>query len=475
MKKSLMKKFALLMSVLMILTSMAVCVSAEEATINPADWSYWDGLSVDVSPFEGKDPKVDYNPEAGHTPIVIETAAQLAGLSKVVNESGQGGGQKGAYRNWPIYITKNIDLDTYQFTPIGWGYNTAAFGGCMEGRLNGEEGKAVTIKNLWISEGAKVYTPKGLEQIAAGAAKGESEAVNNAFIPTMRSGFLKNLNFENAKVGHPNCAGDVAIVVGYASKSTTEISGVTVKNSTVIAGFSANVGGVVANLKNENLSALTDVRAENVNIVVRVDEENGYGVEANIGGVVGKWNAAAPLTLENCYYSGKILQLDTWTTIEADMYAGGFIGYYEGSKDLTLKKCEYAGDLVYAGEDREASVSAFVGLYKPSGKIVIEDCRVNGTPDALIGTEDAVDVTITNSTAANDIAAVKGGAGHTVTGALTIDAPVEDPTEPPVDEPTEPPVDEPTEPPVDEPVEEVGFFQAIINAIIAFFNNLFGL
>ena len=90
--KSLMKKFALLMSVLMVLTSLAVCVSAEEATFNPADWSYWDGLSVDVSPFEGKDPKVDYNPEAGHTPIIIETAAQLAGLSKVVNESGQGGG-----------------------------------------------------------------------------------------------------------------------------------------------------------------------------------------------------------------------------------------------------------------------------------------------------------------------------------------------------------------------------------------------
>ena len=459
MKKSLIKKFALLMSVLMILTSMAVCASAEEATINPADWSYWDGLSVDVSPFEGKDPKVDYNPEAGHTPIVIETAAQLAGLSKVVNESGQGGGQKGAYRNWPIYITKNIDLDTYQFTPIGWGYNTAAFGGCMEGRLNGEEGKAITIKNLWISQSAKVYTPKGLEQIAAGASKGESEAVNNAFIPTMRSGSLKNLTFENAKVGHPNSAGDVAVVVGYASKNTTEISGVTVKNSTVIAGFSANVGGVVANLKNEKLSALTNVRAENVNIVVRVDEENGYGVEANIGGIVGKWNAAAPLTIENCYYSGKILQLDTWTTIEADMYAGGFIGYFEGSKDLTLKNCEYAGELAYAGEDREASVSAFVG-YQPSGNVVIEGCRINGTPDALIGTDGTVNVTITNSTAANDIAAVKGGAGHTVTGALTIDAPVEDPTEP--TQPTEP---EPTEP-------EPSFFQNIINAIKAFIKSI---
>ena len=461
MKKSLMKKFALLMSVLMILTSMAVCASAEEATINPADWSYWDGLSVDVTPFEGKDPAVDYDPAKGHTPIVIETAAQLAGLSKVVNESGQTGGLKGAYRDWPIYITKNIDLDTYQFTPIGWGYNTAAFGGCMEGRLNGEEGKAITIKNLFVMQGSKVPVP----------GQKATEAVNNAFIPTMRGGSLKNLTFENAKVGHPNSTGDVAVVVGYASKSTTEISGVTVKNSTVIAGFSANVGGVVANLKNENLSALTDVRAENVNIVVRVDEENGYGVEANIGGVVGKWNAAAPLTLENCYYSGKILQLDTWTTIEADMYAGGFIGYYEGSKDLTFKKCEYAGDLAYAGEAREASISAFVGLYKPSGKIVIEDCRVNGTPDALIGTEDAVDVTITNSTAANDIAAVKGGAGHTVTGALTIDAPVEDPTEPPVDEPTEPVVD-PTEPSVDEPVEEVGFFQSIINAIVAFFKSI---
>lgn len=461
MKKSLMKKFALLMSVLMILTSMAVCVSAEEATINPADWSYWDGLSVDVTPFEGKDPKVDYNPEAGHTPIVIETAAQLAGLSKVVNESGQHGGLKGAYRNWPIYITKNIDLDTYQFTPIGWGYNTAAFGGCMEGRLNGEEGKAITIKNLFVMQGSKVPVP----------GQKATEAVNNAFIPTMRGGSLKNLTFENAKVGHPNSTGDVAVVVGYASKNTTEISGITVKNSTVIAGFSANVGGVIANLKNEKLSALTDVRAENVNIVVRVDEENDYGVEANIGGIVGKWNAAAPLTLENCYYSGKTLQLDTWTTIEADMYAGGFIGYYEGSKDLTFKKCEYAGDLAYAGEAREASISAFVGLYKPSGKVVIEDCRVNGTPDALIGTEDAVDVTITNSTAANDIAAVKGGAGHTVTGALTIDAPVDEPTEPPVDEPTDPVVD-PTEPPVDEPVEEVGFFQSIINAIVAFFKSI---
>ena len=479
MKKSLMKKFALLMSVLMILTSMAVCASAEEATINPADWSYWDGLSVDVTPFEGKDPKVDYNPEAGHTPIVIETAAQLAGLSKVVNESGQGGGAKGAYRNWPIYITKNIDLYSYKFTPIGWGYNTAAFGGFLEGRLNGEEGKAVTIKNLWISEGAKVYTPSGLN----GSKPGECEAVNNAFIPTLRKGGVMNLTFENAKVGHPNALGDCGIVVGYFSKEGSVFSGVTVKNSTLITGYATgNSGGVIGQFKNENIELLKNVRAENLTMVTRISEDGEYAAERNVGGIVGTWDAKKPLTFENCYFSGKVVALDTMATIEADMYAGGFIGNTMAGQTLTFKNCEYAGDLAYAGEDREASVSAFVGYHAGGASAVtLEGCRANGTPDALIGSDASVIVNLTDCTAANDILVVKGGSAHTVTGALTVDAPVEDPTEPPVEEPTEPaedptePVVDPTEPPVDEPVEEVGFFQAIINAIIAFFKNLFGL
>lgn len=468
--KSLMKKFAFLMSVLMVLTSMAVCVSAEEATINTADWSYWDGVSVDVTPFEGKDPTVDYDPEKGHTTIVIETAAQLAGLAKTVNESGQTGGKNGAYRFWPIYITKNIDLRGYKFTPIGLGYNTAAFGACLEGRLNGEEGKAITIKNLYIEEGSKVPVP----------GQSATEAINNAFIPTMRAGSLKNLTFDCAKVGHPNSLGDNAIVVGYASKLMTEISGITVKNSTVITGSgTASAGGVIAKLKNADASftTLKDIHAENLNFVTRVSEDGLYSVERKVGGIVGLWEGANPLTFENCSYSGKIMALDTWTTIEADMYAGGFLGDTKGVKALTFKNCTYSGELAYAGADREAPISAFVGRHE-GGNVTIEDCRVNGTVDALIGTDGKMVVTITNTTSANELAAVKGGTGNEVTGAVVVDEPVvEDPTEPPVvEDPTEPPVvEDPTEPSVDEPVEEVGFFQAIINAIIAFFKGLFGL
>lgn len=439
MKNSMIKKFALLLVVVMVMTSMAIAVSADEAS----DWSYWDGITVDVTPFEGKDPAVDYDPEKGHTPIVIETAAQLAGLAKVVNASGQGGGQKGAYRSWPIYITKNIDLDGYKFTPIGWGYNTAAFGGFLEGRLNGQEGVPVTIKNLWISEGSPVYTPGGLD----GSKPGEKETVNNAFIPTLRNGGVMNLTFENAKVGHPNATGDCGIVVGYFSKNGSVFSGVTVKNSTLITGYgTGKSGGVIGQLKNEKIDLLKDVRAENLTLVTRITEDGEYAAERNVGGIVGTWDCKMPLTFENCYYSGKVVALDTWETIEADMYAGGFIGTTQAGQDLTFKNCEYAGALAYAGENREAAISAFVG-YHAGGEstVTIENCVVNGTCEALVGSDAAVKLNITNVTATSEIVAIKGGNGHTVTGEITFNIPEPEP------QPTEPQETKPAEPKPTEP------------------------
>jgi hypothetical protein len=77
----------------------------------------------------------------------------------------------------------------------------------------------------------------------------------------------------------------------------------------------------------ENIDLLKDVRAENLTMVTRITEDGEYAAERNVGGIVGTWDCKMPLTLENCYYSGKVVALDTWEIIEADMYAGGFIGF----------------------------------------------------------------------------------------------------------------------------------------------------
>ena len=429
-KNSLVKKLALLMSAIMILTSLAVAASAAD---DPAAFDVWDGLTYDMTPFEGIIPNASYDASV-NSPIIIDSAAKLAGLSKFVNDA-KVRGSAGALPGWPIYITKNIDLAGHPFKSIGCDYSIAMFSGLLEGRLNGEEGKAPTIMNLSIID---------------------SSTNNIGFVGTLRGGALKNLTFENAKVGHPDTKFGVAIAVGYPCKNV-EVSGITVKNSTVIGGSSlqvSGVGAIIGVMKADNEITLKDLRAENVNFVCE-----DYHINP-IGGIIGIVQSKQPVHFENCYYSGKILQLDSWGVIETDLPMGGIVGTTsnEGlAPTITMKNCHYDGQLAYAGEERVAAVGAFVGRLASGGSLTLEDCQYTGAnADALVGATDALEgasesltISITNTTSVADIPVLNGSTeGHTITGEVTYNISEPEPTEP---QPTEPQPSKPAEPKPTEP------------------------
>jgi len=432
-KNSLVKKLALLMSAIMILTSLAVVASATE---EPATYDVWDGLSYDMTPFEGIIPNASYDASV-NSPIIIDSAAKLAGLSKFVNDA-KVKGSAGALPGWPIYITKNIDLAGHPFKSIGCDYSIAMFSGLLEGRLNGEEGKAPIIMNLNIID---------------------SSTNNIGFVGTLRGGAMKNLTFENAKVGHPDTKFGVAIAVGYPCKNV-EISGITVKNSTVIGGSSLNVSGIgaiIGVMKADNEITLKDLYAENVNFVCE-----DYHINP-VGGIIGIVQSKQPVHFENCYYSGKIIQLDSWGIIETDLPMGGIVGTTsnEGlAPTITMKNCHYDGQLAYAGEDRIAAVGAFVGRMVSGGSLVLEDCQYTGAnADALVGATDALEgasegltISITNTVSVADIPLLKGSAeGHTITGEVTYNISEPEPTDPQPSAPADPEPSKPADPQPSEP------------------------
>ena len=78
-----------------------------------ADFDKWDGVTYDTSPFAGIDADNLGNncTKPGGGAVVIDTAAKLAGLAKAVNDAAIGNGSYGAYKNLPIYITKNGEGD----------------------------------------------------------------------------------------------------------------------------------------------------------------------------------------------------------------------------------------------------------------------------------------------------------------------------------------------------------------------------
>ena len=106
-----MKRVLSLMLALMLVLSLVVvptAVVADEA--DPyAGYDKWDGVTYDTTPFNGITANNGGNDVTGG-PVIIDTAAKLAGFAKLVNDAGVlATTGYGAYHNLPIYITKNID------------------------------------------------------------------------------------------------------------------------------------------------------------------------------------------------------------------------------------------------------------------------------------------------------------------------------------------------------------------------------
>ena len=355
--------FSIMLAVMLVLSLVVVptAVFAEEESDPYAGFDKWDGETFDTTPFAGITADNGGEDVTGG-PVIIDTAAKLAGLAKAVNDAGVKGNY-GAYKNLPIYITVNVDLGGFEFPSIGKSYSTAMFSGLLEGRLNGEAGKAVTIANFSITE----KTPN-----------------NIGFVGSLRGGAVKNLTFDGALVGNPENAGGVGIAVGYISK-IGEVSGITVKDSILVAATAAGVscGGVIGTIKNDVDIALKDIVATNLIIA-------GEDSKAWVGGLVGLLQArnTTVYSFENCYYSGLISGMASGATV------GGMVGALrDGSVPVNMTDCQFNGWTM------ETPVSgAFIGGVAAGATINLTNCLHTGEVVANSAGQEAMVANVAGTT-----------------------------------------------------------------------------
>ncbi len=314
----------------------------------------WDGVSVDK----------DF-PETGD--IIIDTAAKLAGLAEATNEFTLTDTSTGAFAGRNIYITKNLELLGYNWTPMGDEYGVHHFAGNLEGRLDGVEGAAITISGLFIDC---------------------LDDVNVGFIGTFRGGSMKNITFNNAEVLTSCVAQNAGIAVGYASKNIA-LENIIVMNSR-IENFETNgtVGGVFGYIKSDVALTLKNIAFIDGEIIASA----GY-----VGGILGfvQVNADTALyTLDSVFVSGKI-------AVEGNVLGvGGLIGYAAiktaATEVFTLNNVQ--SDMIVVGTG-STNTGALVGY--SNGTVAINNALVTGFGKDYNSISWFGSITATNLTATN--------------------------------------------------------------------------
>lgn len=211
--------------------------------------SQWDGVSVE-------DPVL--NETTGD--YEVNTAAQLAGLAKMVDEGNTFSGKT-------VLLNTDVNLDNHNWTPIGPS-TQKAFVGTFDGQGHG-------IYNLKVT-----YAKYG-----------------RGFFANLVSGaVVKNVTFDRATIGDRASGNIYGVVSGYAYGNVT-FENVNVSNSTVhgygkvggILGMAADPGGTTT-FKN-----------------CTVDRTRIQGTY-NVGGIMGL--AQNTTVLENCYVTNPMFVLD---------------------------------------------------------------------------------------------------------------------------------------------------------------------
>lgn len=265
---------------------------------DPAVSNVWDGSKVTVS-------------QAKNNIIKIETAEELAGLAKSVNEGN-------TYEGITIELTRDLNLNNIEWTPIGYGTSNSSgdldnddsyyFKGTFDGGNH-------TIKNLKVT----TFTGGGFSDPTAATGVGlfghtfnatiknltidGARVVGNHFVATV-AGFsigtvFNKVNVKNADIDcvlkDENDNGDKAgLITGFACNNETNGSYIT-ECSAMDSNVQANrdAGQLIGCFALYEFEVQTSCVEENNNIVEVSVSWNASGTEQGsagsyIGGIIGK-------------------------------------------------------------------------------------------------------------------------------------------------------------------------------------------
>ncbi len=378
---------SVLLSLVMLIGLFPTAVLAtEEAGIEPVvetvaetDAAVWDGTSVNTEWYS-----------EGETEYTISTAADLAGLAKLVNEGNSFSGKT-------VKLGADIDLDNQEWTPIGGTDTGKSFAGTFDGEKS--ETETYTISNLNIT--------RGLDNVAANnrvGLFGRTDSPAEIKNITIENATVKGSLFVGALVGYPytgkgiiNCHVKGTIQVdgywyvgglagsGYASpiQNCSVIGdGTDSSHVTITGGY---VGGIIGQ-RGEGNMITTGCAVQNITV------SGAYNGIGGISGILQYGNTISDCTLEDVV---------VWQTTGPDadednrIYCGAFAGTYldnNGTSAPTLSGNTFTGEL-YSGTEKTDILeeTRYVGgLWygaEPPATVNITNCTITMPPVAQIGNE----------------------------------------------------------------------------------------
>lgn len=334
----------------------------------------WDGTNIDTT---------WYDTNSNYNSYTISTAAQLAGLAKLVNEGTDFSGKV-------ITLGADIDLGGKEWTPIGTVSNK--FQGTFDGDNN-------TISNLKIDKqeltNAGLFgvlnTPGVIKNVTIHNASINANASAGSLIGSAHTGSLNNCRVTGAinisayyKVG--GLSGE-----GYATITNCTVDGDT--GSTVTGTYKQanlegdNVGGLIGYLGEGKRDAISDCTVKNITI----------SGTRKVGGIVG--SIFTDNTVKNC----SVANITVQSTATSDYIAaksnsigiGGIVGVYtaNGSGDGSLSECSVTNLTFNAPED--VKTGCLVGGMRgnssmtdyPAGSWAMSSNTLSGTIPVSSGNE----------------------------------------------------------------------------------------
>ena len=243
------------------------------------------------------------------TEFYLQTAEQLAGMAKLINDD------MANFKDKTVYLENDLDLGGHEWISIGDGANTA--GGSFQGVFDGQ---SHVVYNLYSHEGLKSENKDN-----------NNNLYRNGLFGAIYNATVQNLGIENADIVIPmndTSTYGKGILVDWMTHSTIKNCYTTgsITGGSYIEKF---IGGIAGFLNgNNSISQCYSTAAITGNYDGEYYAEQEGGLEPmdcwdSLGGIVGA-SYTGQVTISDCWFGGEIVV----NSIQAPV--GGIIGYGKG-------------------------------------------------------------------------------------------------------------------------------------------------
>ena len=243
------------------------------------------------------------------TEFYLQTAEQLAGMAKLVNDD------MANFKDKTVYLENDLDLGGHEWISIGDGANTA--GGSFQGVFDGQ---SHVVYNLYSHEGLKSENKDN-----------NNNLYRNGLFGAIYNATVQNLGIENADIVIPmndTSTYGKGILVDWMTHSTIK-NCYTTGSITGGSYIEKYIGGLAGFLNgNNSISQCYSTAAITGNYDGEYYAEQEGGLEPmdcwdSLGGIVGA-SYTGQVTISDCWFGGEIVV----NSIQAPV--GGIIGYGKG-------------------------------------------------------------------------------------------------------------------------------------------------